>query len=254
MPQLKSSRYLTWWNAALVLLLSMMAYRVVSIRHVRGPESGILPSITMRTLDGEQISLENLRGKAVLLNFWATWCGPCRLEVPWLQKIADKHAKEGLVVIGVLQDDAPDAAVKALMADHHAHYLVVHDSGEIAEQMGGITGLPTTFYIGRNGTIVHSVGGLVPEMLMESYARDAQEAFLAIATDARRKTFYLRGTAQNDSAKKQSHPWDRSRNRRHFSEHADVETGSEVRHCSRKRRPSQAARYLFGPAAAPHGC
>ena len=197
-----SSKDFKWSNLVIVILVVLIIYRMVSIRHVHGPRNGTLPNLALHTVDGQQISMQQLRGSAILLNFWATWCGPCRLEVPWLQKLADEHSKEGLIVIGVLQDDAPDAAVKAFMADHHAHYLVVHDSGEIAAQMGGITGLPTTFYIGRNGTIVHSVGGLVPEMLMESYARDALKQDLAIAPDARRKNLYLPGTAQNGSAKK----------------------------------------------------
>ena len=102
----------------------------------------------------------------MLLNFWATWCGPCRLEIPWLQEIADEHAEEGLVVIGLLQDEATDDAIKAFMSNHNAHYQLVRDSGQIAERMGGITGLPTTFYIGRDGSIVHSVGGLIPKNLM----------------------------------------------------------------------------------------
>ncbi|GAC1693091.1 MAG: hypothetical protein NVS9B5_35540 [Terriglobales bacterium] len=171
-----ASRYLTWSNAALLLLLVLVLYRVVSIRHVRGPESGIIPSITMRTLDGQQISPENLRGKAILLNFWATWCGPCRLEVPWLQRIATEHSKDGLIVIGVLEDDASDSAVHIFMAEHHASYAVVRDNGDISNRMGGISGLPTTFYIRRDGSIAHAVGGLIPETLMKAYVNDISKA------------------------------------------------------------------------------
>lgn len=167
------ARYLTWSNVAVVLLAAFVAFRTVSILHVRGPRDGKLPNLVMHTIDGQQISGQDLRGRAVMLNFWATWCGPCRFEVPWLQHISVEHAKDGLVVIGILQDNANDAAVRTFMSDHQAHYSVVQDRGEIAEQMGGITALPTTFYIGRDGTIVHSVGGLIPEVLMESYARDA---------------------------------------------------------------------------------
>lgn len=129
----------------------------------------------MRTLDGRQISLQNLHGKAVVLNFWAAWCGPCRLEIPWLQRLATEHGKDGLIVIGVLQDDASDDTVKSFMSEHHANYLVVRDDGGIANRMGGIGALPTTFYIARDGTIVHASGGLIPEPLMNIYVNDILE-------------------------------------------------------------------------------
>lgn len=162
----------TWANVAVALLLAFVVYRLISIRYVPGPENGRLPAFAMQTLDGQRISPEDLRGKAVVLNFWATWCGPCRLEIPWLQRLATEHQKDGLIVIGVLQDDASDATVKTFMAEHHATYPVVRDHGEISLRMGGITGLPTTFYVGRDGKIVHAVGGLVPEALIRSYTKD----------------------------------------------------------------------------------
>ncbi len=166
------NRFLTWTNAVTLLLVAMVVYRVFVLGHVRGPQDAQAPAITMRTLDGQRISLQDLRGKAVIVNFWATWCGPCRLETPWLQRVADRHGQD-VVVIGILQDNAGDDEVRSFMSRQGAHYPIVRDSAEIEARMGGISVLPTTFYIGRDGAVVHAMSGLAPEFLMNAFVNDA---------------------------------------------------------------------------------
>ena len=107
---------------------------------------------TVTDLDGRSISSADLRGKVVLVNFWATWCPPCRAEIPDLIKLQDKY-RDKLVVLGISEDEIPADEVKAFVVAQKMNYPVVMTRPELAKIFRGVSALPTTFVISREGKI-----------------------------------------------------------------------------------------------------
>ncbi len=116
---------------------------------------------------GNKVRLSDFKGKAVLLNFWATWCPPCKAEIPWFVDLQKDYGPQGLQVIGVAMDDADQETIEAFANDMGVNYLILLGTEKVGEDYGGVTGLPTTFYIARDGRIVKSVAGLISHADME---------------------------------------------------------------------------------------
>lgn len=131
------------------------------------------PDFSLPTVDGKQVKLSDLRGKAVLLNFWATWCGPCRVEIPWFTELEKQYASQGLVVIGVSMDDDPKKDVPKFAQEMKIDYPILVGNEKVADQYGGVEGLPVTFYIGRDGKIVKKVMGLTSHSDIEDGIKEA---------------------------------------------------------------------------------
>jgi peroxiredoxin len=108
------------------------------------------PDFTLYDLNGNEVRLSDFRGKPVVLNFWATWCGPCRVEIPHVNVLYDKYKAQGLVVIGV--NDEPDHATVRSFAEQHISYTVALD-GSTQFRQYGVRGMPATFYIDREGIV-----------------------------------------------------------------------------------------------------
>lgn len=123
-------------------------------------EPATLPAFSLTTLDGRTMSSSDLRGKVVLMNFWATWCGPCRAEIPDLIKLQDKY-RDKLVVIGVSEDEVPAETVKAFADEHKMNYPVVMSTPELKKIFRGVVALPTTFVIDRDGKLSQKHVGLL---------------------------------------------------------------------------------------------
>lgn len=113
----------------------------------------IAPELSLSDLDGNPINLADLRGRPVIVNFWASWCVPCVEEFPLLREAAERHADDGLVVIGVVYRDRSEAA-REFMARNGGTWVAAMDPDERVAQAYGILGPPETFFIGRDGTIV----------------------------------------------------------------------------------------------------
>jgi peroxiredoxin len=111
--------------------------------------------------DGVPVKLSDYKGKVVLLNFWATWCGPCKVEIPWFIEFEKTYKDRGFVTLGVSMDDDGWKSVKPFMAQKAINYPVVVGSDRVAELYGGIDSLPTTFLIDREGRIASRHLGLV---------------------------------------------------------------------------------------------
>jgi len=111
------------------------------------------PDFSLADLDGNPVHLADLRGRPVVLNFWASWCGPCVEEFPLLREAAARHADDGLAVIGIVYQDRSEAA-RDFMVRHGATWPAAMDPGERVASAYGILGPPETFFIGRDGTIV----------------------------------------------------------------------------------------------------
>ena len=125
---------------------------------------------TARTIDGKDLSLASLRGKVVIVNFWATWCPPCRAEIPDLVALQSKY-KDQLQIIGVSQDEAPPSTVAQFAAEHGMNYPVVMDTPEIERLFTNIHALPTSFIIDRDGRIAQRHVGMLNASLTETETR-----------------------------------------------------------------------------------
>jgi thiol-disulfide isomerase/thioredoxin len=152
------------------------------IRFVRNPDAA--PDFHLDALDGKPLSLAAARGKVVLLNFWATWCGPCRAEIPDLIALQQKY-KEQLQIIGLTVDDDDTSLVKQVVAEAHINYPVALASPDVRIQYGGIGALPTSFVLDTQGRVVQKHEGLRDPVLYETEIR----ALLGLPIDARVETF-----------------------------------------------------------------
>lgn len=110
------------------------------------------PELTRKDLSGSELSLRGLHGKVVLLNFWATWCAPCQLEMPTFVKWQQQYAAQGLQVVGISMDDEA-APARRLAAKLKLNYPVAMGNAELGTRYGGVLGLPLTYLIDRNGVV-----------------------------------------------------------------------------------------------------
>jgi thiol-disulfide isomerase/thioredoxin len=123
-------------------------------------KSGPAPDFTLQSLDGNSMRLSDLRGKAVLLNFWATWCSPCKIEMPWFIDLQKQYGAQGLQIVGVAMDDASKEDIAKFAKDMGVNYPVLLGKEAVGEAYGGIPALPESFFIGRDGKIVDKIIGL----------------------------------------------------------------------------------------------
>jgi len=128
------------------------------------------PGFVLEDLSGKRVSLGSYKGKAVLVNFWATWCAPCKIETPWIVELRDKYASQGFEVLGVSADDLNRDDPKELAKDKleiaqsaqklHIDYPVLIDGGSLDKPYGGLDELPMSFFVDRKGTVVVAEVGL----------------------------------------------------------------------------------------------
>ncbi len=130
------------------------------------------PEWRLTTLDGASISGESLRGKVVVLNFWATWCPPCRKEIPDFVALQREWGDRGLVFVGVSMDHQGESVVRAFAQQYGINYPLAMGDERIAQAFGGIEGLPTTFIINRQGGIVARQVGYAPRAAFEKAIGD----------------------------------------------------------------------------------
>jgi peroxiredoxin len=113
---------------------------------------GLAPDFSLPELTGQRLTLSTYRGKVVLLDFWATWCDPCRDEIPHFVELQSKYREQGLQIVGVSMDDGPEP-VRDFYRRFKINYPVVMGNAETGELYGGVLGLPIAFLIGRDGRI-----------------------------------------------------------------------------------------------------
>lgn len=135
-----------------------MALAILALIHfgrIREPvtqKRPLAPDFTLPQLDGQDLRLSSYRGKVVLLDFWATWCDPCREEIPHFVELQQKYGNQGLQIIGVSMDDSADP-VRPFAQKFQMNYPIVMGSARIGELYGGVLGLPIAFLIGSDGHI-----------------------------------------------------------------------------------------------------
>lgn len=143
-----------------VALLALLTWKLVSgdggvAADLRSGKVVPAPATTLELLggDGEQLSLASLRGKPVIVNFWASWCGPCRDEAPFLERTYQQHKDEGLVVLGIDFNDLRPDAQKFVDRFGLTYPIVIDKKGKTIGRWG-VTGVPETFFVDRNGNVV----------------------------------------------------------------------------------------------------
>ncbi|MCS6245078.1 MAG: TlpA family protein disulfide reductase [Opitutus sp.] len=124
------------------------------------PVLGKAPAWVLRDVEGREVKSSDYKGKVVVVDFWATWCPPCRKEIPDYIAWQKKYADRGLVILGLSLDEAPASVVKAFGDKMKINYPLVMADAATAEAFGGVEGLPTAFVIDREGNIRHRKVGL----------------------------------------------------------------------------------------------
>ena len=126
------------------------------------------PVLQLKDLDGKDVSLSDLKGKVVFINFWATWCGPCQDEIPTLIDLQNQYASKGFTVVGIAMDEEGKSVVAPFVAKElydvkgqklHINYPILLGTDEASDKFGGILGYPTSFLISRNGNQIMKFQG-----------------------------------------------------------------------------------------------
>ena len=136
------------------------------------------PEFTLRSVEGKKVSLADYKGKAVLINFWATWCAPCKIETPWLVELRNQYAAQGFEILGISMDDIDRGDPEKLSGEkkeiarfvqlQHMPYPVLIEGDSISKPYGGLDDLPTSFFVDRNGTVVAAQLGLTSKDEIEA--------------------------------------------------------------------------------------
>lgn len=123
------------------------------------------PAFELKDLSGKTVKLSDFAGKVVIIDFWATWCGPCKKGIPEFIELQKQYAKRGFVVVGIALDDFE--SVKTFYQNYKMNYPVLMGTNEVAKLYGGIRGIPTAFVVGKDGMIKQRYEGYRPKAVFE---------------------------------------------------------------------------------------
>jgi thiol-disulfide isomerase/thioredoxin len=130
------------------------------------------PAFAVRTVDGRTVRLADLKNRPLIMDFWATWCGPCRASMPHLNAVSARYAKQGLAVVGMSVDESGPAPVKRFASQLGVRFTIAMANDDLLDAYGPIRVIPTTFFINRKGEIVRRVVGYIDSETMEGYVRE----------------------------------------------------------------------------------
>ncbi|MCT1403069.1 TlpA family protein disulfide reductase [Paenibacillus sp. p3-SID867] len=162
-----------WWILLTIIVLAILAIiQSTSVSTEELPKTGYqAPNFSLQALDGQTYSLQGLKGKPVVINFWASWCGPCKIEAPELVRLYDKYrARIEIYAVNVTASDSIEGA-KAFAKDYGFQFpVLIDEKGEVAQKYA-IRPIPTTLFVNSEGIIIEQVIGLVDPQTMESKFR-----------------------------------------------------------------------------------
>lgn len=159
----------TSWLKRVFLILFVTTATVLPVIPSRADQTGkAAPDWQLSDVNGKALKLADFKGKVVVLDFWATWCPPCRAEIPGLVAIQKKYADQGLSVIGISLDEQGPTVVKPFIERFAINYPVVMGNQKVLTDYGGISAIPTTFVIDREGNVVAAHQGYTDQATFES--------------------------------------------------------------------------------------
>jgi cytochrome c biogenesis protein CcmG/thiol:disulfide interchange protein DsbE len=153
-------------SGALLLLIL-----VLTVGHLSAQSRSKAPNFTLKAADGKTIELAKLKGKVVIVNFWATWCGPCRQEIPGFMDVYKQYKDKGLEIVGVSLDRNGWDVVKPYLKKAKITYPIVIGGGGLAEAYGGIDAIPATFIVDRDGNIAKKHVGYLSKSDCEEFIK-----------------------------------------------------------------------------------
>jgi len=176
MSNSKNNSNLLWYGAAVIVAAVLVDFVFLNddsaatqqgssqppqaVSQEQAPQA---PDFTLQDMDGNMVSLSDYRGKLVFVNFWATWCGPCRNEIPHFVELIDKYGDDGFVILGITVDNPDDLPkVPAFMESYKINYPVLKANGNVVAAYGGISSIPQTFVVGRDGSAIGRIEGSRP--------------------------------------------------------------------------------------------
>jgi thiol-disulfide isomerase/thioredoxin len=161
--------------AAMIWAAVRFSHRVAAPGSSSGPVASVhelegkpAPAFTLKTLEGATANLADYRGKAVMIDFWATWCGPCRIEMPWFPEIQKKYGPQGFTILAINMDDGGIDLVKKFAKDFGVNYPILMGSDAVADAYGVTQGYPTNVFIDRDGRVIAGEIGLTGQRQLEA--------------------------------------------------------------------------------------
>lgn len=162
----------TWFTVLFLIIGLSLLLNQDRVNLFNAQSSKSAPSFTLPDIYGKSFSSERLKGRVVILDFWATWCPPCRAEIPHFISLYNQYKGQGLEIVGVALDQGGSRTVKSFAEDFGMNYPVLIGNQEIANAYGGIRGIPTTFIIDRKGNIVEKFVGYRDKEVFESAIKE----------------------------------------------------------------------------------
>ena len=153
-------RYMKKTFTLSITILALLSLGRVWAGEAAGSEGSMAPAWRLPDLDGKTVSFDDFKGKVVVLDFWATWCPPCRAEIPGLIDLQKTYQKQGLMVVGISLDQGDAEAIKSFVKKFGMNYPVLVGDDKVQQTFGGIDAIPVTLVIDRQGRIVKRHLGL----------------------------------------------------------------------------------------------
>jgi len=155
-------------SSRVILALAWLAVSAPAFAQQDSPA----PPFSVRDLEGRTVRLQDLRGRPVVIEFWATWCAPCRVSMPELDALQERYADQGLVVLGLSLDEDGSAPVKRFVDKLGVKFRIALANEKLLAQYGPIRSAPTTLFINRKGILVRRVVGYVDRETVETFIRE----------------------------------------------------------------------------------
>ena len=182
---MKRNPLILFFIAAIVAAMLFAGIRAARNNHANGPAKGQLignlaPDFELPALDGKNLKLSDLRGKAVLLNFWATYCGPCKIEMPWFVELQKEYGPQGFQIVGVAMDDASLEDIAKFAKEMGVNYPILLGKESVGQSYGGVSVLPTTFFLDRDGKVMAREFGLQSRSVFVDHIKKAMSQGQAV--------------------------------------------------------------------------
>jgi thiol-disulfide isomerase/thioredoxin len=173
----KRNPLILFFVAAIVAAMLFAGIRMARNNRANAPAHELMgnlaPDFELQTLDGNNLKLSDLRGKAVLLNFWATYCGPCKIEMPWFVELQKEYGPQGFQIVGVAMDDASTEDIAKFAKEMGVNYPILLGKESVGESYGGVNALPTTFFLDRDGKLIAREFGLQSRSVFVDHIKKA---------------------------------------------------------------------------------